>query len=145
MKPQIIKGNTHTDHRGTLRFVNDFDLKDVRRFYTIQHTDTSVIRAWQGHKTESKWFFPLKGSFVVAWVKIDNFDNPSDNLKAEYKILQAKEPEVIFLPPGYANGLRALEPESQIAVFSDMTLEESLKERHKYPPEKWFDWYNLNT
>jgi len=145
MKPQIIKGNTHTDHCGTLRFVNDFDLKDVRRFYTILHPDTSVVRAWQGHETESKWFFPLKGSFVVAWVKIDDFDNPSDSLKAEYRILQANEPEVIYLPQGYANGLRALEPESQIAVFSDMTLEKSLKERHKYPPEKWFNWYNLNN
>jgi dTDP-4-dehydrorhamnose 3,5-epimerase len=140
MKTKAIKGGFHTDNRGTLRFVNDFDLKSVRRFYIIQHPDTSVIRAWQGHEIETKWFFPLKGSFVVAWVKIDDFDNPSDNLKAEYKILKANEPAVVYVPPGYANGLKALEPNSEIAVFSDLDVNESIKEKRRYPPEKWFDW-----
>ncbi len=140
MQPQIFKGGSHTDNRGTLRFVNDFDLKDVRRFYAIQHPDTSVVRAWQGHEIETKWFFPLKGSFVVAWVKIDDFDNPSENLKAEYKILKAGEPAVVYVPPGYANGLKALEPNSEIAVFSDLDVNDSVKERRRYPADKWVDW-----
>ncbi|MCF8337115.1 MAG: dTDP-6-deoxy-3,4-keto-hexulose isomerase [Bacteroidales bacterium] len=140
MKVQVIKGGNHTDDRGTLRFVNDFDLKNVRRFYTIQHPDTSVVRAWQGHEIETKWFFSLKGSVVVAWVEIDDFDNPSDKLKAEYKILKAEEPTVVYLPPGYANGLKALEPNSEIAVFSDLDVKESVKEKRRYPAEWWFDW-----
>lgn len=144
MKPQIIKGGTHTDNRGTLSFVNDFDLKEVRRFYTIHHSDTKIVRAWQGHENETKYFFVLNGSFVLAWVEIDDFDRPSDNLRAEHTILKASQPTAVYIPPGYANGLRALAPQSQIAIFSDMTIEESLQERYRYPPEKWFDWHNLN-
>lgn len=140
MQPQIIKGDSYTDQRGTLRFVNGFDLKDVCRFYTIQHPDTSVVRAWQGHEVESKWFFPLKGSFVVAWVEIDDFDNPSENLKAEYKILNADEPAVIHVPAGYANGLKAIEPNSELMVFSSLTLEEAKTDDKRYPSEWWFDW-----
>ncbi|MFW5983069.1 MAG: hypothetical protein ACOCQ4_01100 [bacterium] len=140
MKPQTIKGGSHTDKRGTLRFVNAFDLKNVRRFYTIEHPDTSVVRAWQGHEIETKWFFPLKGNFVVAWVKIDDFNNPSDNLKAEHQILKADEPAVVYVPSGYANGVKALEPNSEIAVFSDLDVNESAKEKRRYPAEWWFDW-----
>lgn len=143
MKPQLIKGGTHTDHRGILRFVNDFDLKNVRRFYTIQHPDTSIIRAWQGHKIETKCFFPLKGSFVVAWVKIDDFENPSLNLQPEYYKLSAKNSEILILPPGYANGLKALEPNSEIAVFSDLDVNESVKEKRRYPAEWWLNWNSI--
>jgi len=143
MKPQIIKGGSHTDNRGTIRFVNDFDLKDIRRFYTIQHPDTQIIRAWQGHKIETKYFMPLSGTFVVAWVEIDDFEDPSDQLKAEYTILNAKKPKILHIPPGHANGLRAMESNSQIAVFSDMPMEKSSKEKYSYPPEKWLNWFSL--
>lgn len=108
MQPIIYKGGSHTDNKGTLRFVNEYDLTDVRRFYTIKHPDSSIIRAWQGHEKETNWFFPLQGNFVVAWVKIDDFDNPSDNLKAEYQILKFDEAKVVCVPNGYANGLKAL-------------------------------------
>ena len=140
MKPQIIKGSSHKDHRGTIRFVNDFDLKDVKRFYTIQHPDTSIIRTWQCHEIETKYFFPLKGSFVVAWVEIDDFDKPSINPKADYKILKDNKSEVVYIPPGYANGFKALETNSEIAVFSDLYINESVKEKRHYPANWWFNW-----
>lgn len=143
MQPYLITGGTHSDHRGRHRFVNDFDLKDIRRFYTIIHPDISVIRAWQGHEIESKWFFPLKGSFVLAWVKIDNFDSPSANLTADYKILKSDEPMVMHIPPGYANGLKALDAGSEIAVFSDLNVKESIKEKRRYPTKWWFDWDSI--
>jgi dTDP-4-dehydrorhamnose 3,5-epimerase-like enzyme len=140
MQPYLIQGGIHTDQRGKHRFVNEFDLKGVCRFYTIQHPDISVIRAWQGHEIEAKWFFPLRGSFVLAWVKIDNFDKPSANLTADYKILKSDKPMIVHIPPGYANGLKALEAGSEIAVFSDMDVKESMKEKRRYPAECWFDW-----
>jgi dTDP-4-dehydrorhamnose 3,5-epimerase-like enzyme len=71
---------------------------------------------------------------------MDDFDNPSDNLKAEYKILKADEPVVVYIPPGYANGLKALESNSEIAVFSDLDVNESVKEKRRYPSEWWLDW-----
>jgi dTDP-4-dehydrorhamnose 3,5-epimerase len=139
-KPTIIQGGIFSDERGTMRFVNDFRFDDVKRFYFIKHADTSVVRAWQGHQFEKKYFYPISGSFVVAWVKIDDFENPSEDLIPEYHILSAQNSEILSVPKGYANGLKALEPNSEIMIFSDMDLEESVNEKIRFPAEKWLDW-----
>jgi dTDP-4-dehydrorhamnose 3,5-epimerase-like enzyme len=76
----------------------------------------------------------------VAWVKIDDFTSPSINLKPEYHILSSETSEIISIPKGYANGLKALEPNSEILIFSDMNLEESEKEKIRFPAERWMDW-----
>jgi WxcM-like, C-terminal. len=67
--PVIISGNKHQDERGILSFINDFDMEPVKRFYTIFHHDTTVVRAWQGHQVEQKWFVVLEGAFDIALVK----------------------------------------------------------------------------
>jgi dTDP-4-dehydrorhamnose 3,5-epimerase-like enzyme len=139
-KPKIIKGGIFTDNRGSLRFVNDFHFNDVKRFYLIKHPTTESIRAWQGHQFEKKYFYPISGSFVLAWVKIDDFENPSVNLIPEYHILSASSSEIISIPKGYANGLKALEPDSEIMIFSDMNLDDSKNENIRFPAEWWMDW-----
>jgi len=144
-QPFLIKGNHFSDERGILRFVNEFEFEDVKRFYLIRHPDISVVRAWQGHQFEKKYFYSIAGSFVVAWVKIDDFENPSDNLIPEYHILSAATSEILSVPKGYANGIKALEPNSEIMIFSDMNLEESVKEKIRYPSSKWLDWDKITS
>lgn len=139
-QPTIIKGGIFADQRGSMRFVNDFSFDDVKRFYLIKHPETSVIRAWQGHQFEKKYFYPISGSFIVAWIKIDDFENPSMDLIPEYHILSAGNSDIISIPKGFANGLKALEPNSEIMVFSDMNMEESLNERIRFPEGWWLDW-----
>lgn len=142
-KPLIIKGGLFTDNRGSMRFVNDFHFKEVKRFYFIKHPDITVVRAWQGHQIERKYFYPISGSFVVAWVKIDDFEKPSKYLKAEYHILTSATSEIISIPKGYANGLKALVPNSEILIFSDLNLEESVNEKIRFPADWWLDWNNI--
>lgn len=139
-KPTIIKGGIFTDSRGIMRFVNAFDFPDVKRFYFIKHPDTSVVRAWQGHEIEKKYFYPITGSFIVAWVKIDNFENPSEDLVPEYHLLSAQNSEILTIPKGYANGLKALEPNSELMIFSDLGVEESVREKIRFPADWWLDW-----
>jgi len=139
-KPTILQGGTYTDSRGIMRFVNAFDFPDVKRFYFIKHPDTSVVRAWQGHEIEKKYFYPITGSFIVAWVKIDNFENPSDDLVPEYHLLSAQNSEILSIPKGYANGLKALEPNSELMIFSDLGVEESVREKIRFPADWWLDW-----
>ncbi len=141
MKPSIIRGSIFKDTRGIIRHTNDFKLTNVCRFYTIQHSDTETIRAWQGHEFETKYFVPINGKFVVAWVEIEDFKNPSQNLVAEYKLLSDDQPSILHIPPGHANGLRALENNSIIGVFSDMDNDKSVKEKIRYPSGLWFDWF----
>jgi len=50
----------------------------------------------------------VEGEFVVATVRLDDFAYPSPDLQAESFILKAGEPCVLIVPPGHANGMRAL-------------------------------------
>ena len=133
----IIKGNSFTDPRGTLHFINDFHFEGIKRFYTITHQDISVIRAWQSHKIETKHFFVSKGKFLICWVEIDNWDNPSKNLIIHKKILSADEPLILIVPPGTANGFKALEVDSTLVVFSDLSLEESGVDMFRFDSDYW--------
>ena len=141
LKPKIISGGSHTDHRGTISFVNDFNFKGVNRFYTIHHPDTSTIRAWQGHTQESKYYYPVKGLWIIAWVKME-FDKPEDEWKVEYVKMDSKDSNLIFLPPGYANGFRALEEGSVIVGFS-ATGDVEEKEILRWDARNWIDWDSI--
>jgi dTDP-4-dehydrorhamnose 3,5-epimerase len=142
-KPEIIEGGLHADDRGSVAFVNNFDLKDIRRFYTITHPDTNVIRAWQGHKKEAKWFFCSKGSFQVLLVKIDNWESPSNDLKVISFQLSENKPRVVAVPPGYANGFKATEPDSTLVVFSDTDLEASKIDDFRFNRNLWYNWKTI--
>ena len=69
---QEIVGGTHADARGTLRFCNEFDMGAVKRFYTISNSAECPIRGWIGHKRETKWFFPLKGTTEIVVEPMDD-------------------------------------------------------------------------
>ncbi len=137
---KIIKGGQFVDDRGKLNFANAFSFEDVNRFYIITHPDTETVRAWQGHRLEKKFFFVVQGAFVIAWVKIDDWDNPSKNLKAEHLVMNEKDSPVLGIPPGYANGLKALEPNSKVLVFSEFELGKSVDEKIRFDSNLWFDW-----
>ena len=115
----LITGATHTDARGKLDHINNLDLSSVKRFYKITPADTEIVRAWQVHKIESKWFHCVKGSFEVKIVNLEIRELSTF-------ILDSTEMEVLYIPRNHANGFRALEEDSTLQVFSDKTLEESL-------------------
>lgn len=127
-----ITGGIFTDSRGTIKHVNDFTFQGVERFYTIYHPNTEVIRAWQGHRVETKWFYVIQGSFKLQWIKIDDWDSSGKNLIPESLILTAQESKLIKIGPGYANGIKALEPDSIIMLFSDKSVEESKKDDYRW-------------
>tara|TARA_B100000787_G_C16156725_1_gene279321 strand:+ start:691 stop:1140 length:450 start_codon:yes stop_codon:yes gene_type:complete len=130
----------YTNNLGVLNHCNSFILSRYKRIYTISHPKTSVIRAWQGHPNEGKCFIPITGKFLLCWVKIDDFDNPSEILKAESLILDASKKKIIEIPKGYANGLKALEPDSEVMVFSEFSLEDSLLDKIRFHSDLWFNW-----
>lgn len=142
-KIELINGGSFTDSRGTLQFVNDFTFKEVKRFYQIIHTDTNVIRAWQGHKIEHKFFYAAAGSFLIACVEIDNWEQPSLNLDAKQIVLTSQKPAVLSVPPGYANGIKALTPHSILTVYSNLTLAQSKEDRWSFDCSLWFDWSKI--
>jgi dTDP-4-dehydrorhamnose 3,5-epimerase-like enzyme len=133
----VIQGKLHTDPRGTVRFVNDFTFDGIKRFYTITHPVTNTIRAWQGHKLETKYFYVTKGSFLINWIKIDNWQQPSKDLQINTHTLSDTESEILIIPPGHVNGFKALEPDATMMVFSDMSLEDSKEDDYRFPVDYW--------
>jgi dTDP-4-dehydrorhamnose 3,5-epimerase len=136
----IIQGAQFEDERGKVIFFNEFDMSGVRRFYLIEHPDTLVVRAWQGHKKEQKWFYAISGSFKVVLVQPDNWERPSPELKAEEFLLKAGDNTILHIPGNYANGFKALEPKSKIMVFSSFTVEESSNDNFRFDKNLWYNW-----
>ena len=136
---QLIKGDLFSDDRGSLLCVNEFSLKSIVRFYEITPKDTSSIRAWQAHKDECKWFYCTKGAFKINLVKLDSFENPSEDLMVHTYELNSELPQVLFIPGGYANGFKASSEGSRLMVFSDFDLEASKQDDFRFETNKWIN------
>jgi dTDP-4-dehydrorhamnose 3,5-epimerase-like enzyme len=141
--PLIIQGGIHDDYRGRLTYVNDFNFDDVKRFYTINNKSTDVLRAWQGHKTENKYFHVTSGSFVICVVKIDDWKSPSIDLPVEKFILSANKSQVLKISAGYATGIKALDENSKLMVFSSNTLEDASKDEYRFEADMWVNWSDI--
>lgn len=137
LKHKLIEGSLFTDDRGSLAHANNFDLQPIVRFYEITPKNTSIIRAWQAHKKECKWFYCTSGSFKVNIIQLDSFENPSNNLVINSFQLDSKKPQVLFVPGGYANGFKALEENSKIIVFSNFNLNASKDDDFRFNTNKW--------
>ena len=136
-RAQLISGSSHLDERGTLKFFNDLNLQEIVRFYEIAPSSTDLVRAWQGHRLEKKWFYCHAGSFVVNLVKVDDFENPSGDTTAQRFVLDEKHSKVLVVPGGYANGFKAETAGSKIMVFSNFLLKQSQEDDYRYPLDRW--------
>jgi dTDP-4-dehydrorhamnose 3,5-epimerase len=132
-----IPGAVFEDERGLLTFFNTFDMTAIKRMYQIAPANTTMIRAWQGHKIERKWFYCIQGSFLIQTVAIDDFDAPNAKTEIQKHQLSEKEPKVMHLPGGHASGIQATTPNSVLLVFSDVTLEDSKNDDYRFPVDYW--------
>lgn len=139
-QPKLITGGKHIDERGQLDFINDFDMSAIKRVYFTTHFDIDVIRAWQGHKIESRWFICIKGSFKVKLVAIDDWDNPSENLRIDKYTLSDNEPAALYIPDGYVNGFKAIEQNSKLMIMSNYGLNEIVNDQVRFDKNKWDSW-----
>jgi len=139
-EPYLIRGGLGIDDRGEVGFVNEFNFQGIKRFYTLKNHKAGFVRAWHGHKKESKYFYVSKGSAIIAGVKIDNWETPSKNLPVNRYVLSDKQPTILFMPAGYANGSMSLEPDTQIMVFSNSTLDESKGDDFRFAGRYWNPW-----
>src|SRR5437868_2625681 len=124
-EPRLIRGGLGIDDRGEVAFVNDFKFDTVKRFYTLKNHSPGFVRAWHGHKKESKYIYVAQGAALVCAVKIDDWENPGKELPLVRHVMTAKQPSVLYIPAGYANGTMSLEADTLVVVFSNSTLEES--------------------
>ncbi len=142
---KIIEGEIFSDYRGRINSLNSFHFEGIKRAYIIHHPDESVIRGWHAHQYERKWFYCLKGRFSVALVKIDNWDNPSVDLKPIIFNLCEERSELVCVPAGYANCLKAHLKDSIMLVLSDKILDEAVNDSWRYDKNLWVDWKKVKN
>lgn len=133
----VINSGNHSDIRGEVRFFNDFDMSQVKRFYIINNRSKEIFRAWQGHKNESKWFVAIAGDIKVAIVKVENWEKPSKDLIVSNFVLSSKNYQVLYVPGGHATGIRSLTEGASLMVFSDKSLDESHGDDYRYNSNTW--------
>ncbi len=129
----LIAGDLVVDERGTLRFINDFDFKNVKRFYQVENHRQGYIRAWHGHKKENKYMYVVSGSAFVGVVDLETEE-------IQKFILSSSKPRILWIPANTANGFMNLEENTKIIFFSSSTLEESKKDDLRFPHDKWNIW-----
>ena len=88
-KIKIINGGIAVDDRGDVRFVNDFDFKNVKRFYHVSNHRRGFIRAWHGHKKEGKYVYVSSGSALIGVVNMES------NEISKF-VLSSKSPKILF-------------------------------------------------
>jgi len=134
----ILEGNVITDDRGCVRFVNDFDFKNVKRFYQVENHRAGFIRAWHGHNNESKYVYVAKGSALVAAIPLQDMVNGITTTIHKY-VLSANKPSILFIPAGMANGFKTLEENTIVQFFSTSSLEESQQDDIRFA----YDFVNI--
>ncbi|WP_038335961.1 WxcM-like domain-containing protein [Empedobacter falsenii] len=120
----ITVGNRHNDERGIITYNNDFDASNIKRIYTIENHSTTFIRGWQGHQIEQRWFAAMKGEFEVSIIEIDDFDQPSKDVKISKYQLNDESLTYLHIPSGYITAIQAKKEGSKLLVLADYALGE---------------------
>lgn len=140
---KVIDGEIFRDQRGQISSLNDFRFTGVERVYFIHHPDIRVVRGWNGHRIEKKWFTCIKGSFTLALVQIDQWEHPSPDLQAQLYALSEAKSQIVCVPGGYANCIKASSPDSVLMVLSSVLLSDAGADNWRYDSSLWVDWSKL--
>ncbi len=139
--PRLIVGSLSVDDRGQVAFVNEFDFERVRRFYTVTNHRAGFVRAWHGHRRETKYVTAVRGAVLVCCVAPDDWQNPSPALPVHRFVLSEKTPAVLRVPAGYANGFMSLTTGATAMFFSTATLQESRADDIRFDARFWDPWH----
>jgi dTDP-4-dehydrorhamnose 3,5-epimerase-like enzyme len=131
METELIIGNRYDDARGQLFYNNDFDATQIKRIYIIENNATNFVRGWQGHQIEQRWFSAVKGKFKIELILIDNWEQPSKDLKVHSFVIDSNKLDVIHVPKGYVSSIQSLYEGSKLLVMADYLLGE-IKDEFRY-------------
>jgi dTDP-4-dehydrorhamnose 3,5-epimerase-like enzyme len=130
---KTYNGGISVDDRGSVKFVNDFNFENVKRFYQVENHRVGFVRAWHGHKKEGKYVYVTNGTALIGVVNMETEE-------IQKFVLSDKSPKILWIPPGFYNGFKTLELNTKIIFFSTTSLEESLDDDIRQEYDKWNIW-----
>ena len=135
-EPVFMEGGIAVDERGVVTYCNGFDFDGVKRFYTLTNFTPGYVRAWHGHKTEVKYVVVTRGSCMVCCAPLSSFEGlPGDKAHIYKFIMSYRDPGVLYIPAGYANGHMALEQNTDVLHFSTLPLEDTKGDDVRFPAD----------
>lgn len=132
-----VAGGRADDERGSISFVNDFDMACVQRMYRVTNSPSRPFRGWVAHRVEQKWFMSVSGRVGILLVKLDSFESPSHNLTVQCVELDEANPGVLHVPGGFAIGIRNETPGASAIVFSDCRLNSVPNDTWRWEENFW--------
>jgi len=140
--PKIIKLEYYSDDRGYLvpltNGLKKIIRKEIKRTYVLENYGKGIIRGFHFHKNEIKIFHVVHGA--AKFIAI----NPKRPEKDRYIFTTSNHcPQLVIIPPGYANGWVSLEDNTIIVALSTSTFEESVNDDIRYDPYKWGDVWKV--
>lgn len=139
-KVELIPGGIAVDDRGVLTFNNAFDMTEVKRFYHVANHQSGFVRAWHGHKRESKYIYVVKGAALIASVRVVDWENPDPDSPVERHVLSQHQSNILFIPGGHAHGYKTLVQDTVVMFFSTSSLEESAQDDFRFDAYYWKPW-----
>lgn len=136
-RPFLLDGSIFIDERGLVISFNNFNFNNIKRFYQVENFNSSIIRAFHGHKKEAKYVRVLSGAILVCLVEISNFVEPDKNAQIEKFVLSEQKPQILYIPPHYANGFKILQPKTKVIFYSTSDLKSSKKDDFRFPYNYW--------
>lgn len=140
IEPKKISGGRFTDDRGFLKTLTFPEGFTPKRLYSVTNWQSLFIRAWHGHKRESKLIYMSQGSGIVAAVFMTDTLKPDKEQPIFRFTIDSESHTQVFIPAGYANGLMSLTPDAEFTVISSSSLEDSKEDDFRFPFNYWQAW-----
>lgn len=143
--PTFREINVSSDDRGTfVNFLEDaHSLTDakcpIKRVYYVYNYAAGTVRGFHFHKREWKFFMIVSGA--AKFVALD-----PNKPETQYSFISSfRKPNLIIIPPGYANGWISLEPQTILVCGSTSTIKESIADDKRFDPYKWGDFWTVQS
>lgn len=137
--PHIKEPKIFADDRGVFApFIDNKEI-DVKRIYYVVNPRGGTIRGFHFHKIEWKYFVIVKGSAKFVALDPEKPDEKFVFTSSERK------PNVVVIPPGYANGWVSLENNTILLCASTATTQESLADDKRFDPMQWGDVWSVKA
>ena len=143
-KPFAYESKVSSDDRGVfvpwLKDAHQLEFAPglaIKRIYYVANYGAGVVRGFHFHRKEWKVFMICAGA--AKFVALDP-EHPEDR---HTFISSARKPNVVVIPPGYANGWVSLEPHTILICGSTSSFEESLGDDERMDPFTFGDLWTV--
>lgn len=128
--PYLIDGFNFLDDRGTLKNINLPSHFIPKRYYIVDNHSKGFVRAFHGHKKESKMITCVSGAVRVIIAPMSR-DGSINLEKKEVYHLGDGNAKTLYIPSGWFNGWQSLVDGAKILIVSSSSVEDSKNDDYR--------------